>query len=317
MLIDKVRINLKAGKGGDGGIDFEKTGKPAGGNGGRGGKIFLVGDHNVYDLSSFTEKYNIEAENGQQGGKNKRQGKDGQDIYLKVPIVTTLLDIDENVIATVESNGQTIPVAMGGIGGLGNHYFRSGQVATLRKTTPGKPGDVVTGFLKFELVADIVFFGLPNAGKSTLLNSLTNAIAKVAAYPFTTLEPNLGKFHQYLMIDLPGLIEGAKEGKGLGKRFMRHTKKAKLLVHAISAESLDLISDYNIIRTEISGIAPHLVDCKELILLTKSDILSKTEIDEKTKLLSQMNNNIIDVCAYNPESIKTLEQKILNIITKQ
>lgn len=316
MLIDKVRVDFFAGHGGPGAIDFSKEGKPMGGDGGRGASLWLEGTTNLYDLTYFSSESKFQAEHGQPGGKNKRTGKDGQDLVIKVPLATHVYDIDGNLVVSITKDGQKELLLKGGIGGLGNFYFRRGQVDTLRKTTPGKPGQKLKAFLQLELRADIVFIGLPNAGKSSMLNHLSNAAVKVAPYPFTTLEPHLAIAGEYVLMDLPGLIEGTTKGKGLGTNFTRHTKSCKLIAHFVSLESEDPVHDYQLIRKELDEIDKELAAKPEIIILTKKDT-KEDEFVEQTMQQMKRFGEVTTVSIYDRDSLTSLYEEFKQKIKAQ
>ncbi len=288
MLIDRIRMYVKAGKGGDGKATFGRDRKPSGGDGGKGGDIILEGSENIYDLAKLKNLKKFQAPNGLLGGSERSTGKDGDDLILKVPITTILLDENGVEIGRIINKNERITVAKGGRGGLGNFNFRQGQRFTLDKTTLGEPGEVFIRTLELRLVADIIFIGFPNAGKSSMLNMLTNTDVKTAPYPFTTLEPHQGVCDGLLLMDLPGLIEGSHEGKGLGTRFTRHTEYTKAVAHFISLESDNILEDYEKIRLELREIDTELSKKPEFIVLTKSDLFSEKEIKAKTEIIKQL-----------------------------
>lgn len=317
MLADTIRVNFQAGKGGDGYVSFGMNRKPTGGDGGRGGRIFLEGSSNVYDLTFIKHEQEFVAGNGGQGGSERKTGANGDDVIIKVPLVTTVRSAaDNSIIAKITKDGERIQIARGGRGGLGNYYFRRGQVATLNKHTKGTPGDSLKTILELQLQADVVFIGFPNAGKSSMLNALTNANVKVAPYPFTTLQPHLGVIQAVVLMDLPGLIEGASTGKGLGKRFTRHAEAGRLVAHFISLESDDVVRDYKTMRAELEQISNNLAEKPELIVLTKSDTTTPEIITERIAQLREFNTNITVTSAYDMESIKALTTKIMREVAQ-
>lgn len=313
MLVDKVRVDFYAGSGGNGVIDFSVTGKPMGGNGGDGGSVWLEGTTNLYDLTYFSSEKKFDADNGEHGGKHRRTGSAAEDLVIKVPLATHLYDLESNIIVSITENGQRECIAQGGRGGLGNHYFRRGQLQTLRKTTPGKKGEFVKGFLQLELRADVVFIGLPNAGKSSMLNHLSNATVKVAPYPFTTLEPHLAVAGELVLMDLPGLIEGTTHGKGLGTNFTRHTKSCNLVAHFVSLESDNPEEEYQLIRDELKEIDEEFYNKPELIILTKKDTTDEATLKDRVKKFEKL-GKVVTVSIYDRDSLKSLYQEFKDLV---
>ncbi|KXK26494.1 MAG: GTPase Obg/CgtA [candidate division WS6 bacterium OLB20] len=271
MFIDKVRADFRSGTGGNGAIAFGIDKKPSGGDGGKGGDIWLIGDAQRFDLRSFVKQDVFEAGKGEPGGSERKQGKNSKDLEIRVPLVTEVTDLAGNVLAEVTEDGQRVLLATGGQGGLGNYNFRSGQRLTLRKATPGKAGTRLQTYITLKLITDVVMIGFPNAGKSSLINALSNAKAKVGAYPFTTLEPSAAVADGMIILDFPGLIEGSAKGKGLGRKFTRHIGSSKAILHCISLEESDPARAYTAMRNELEEIDPALPGKPELIALTKSD----------------------------------------------
>lgn len=307
MLIDKVRVNFSAGTGGNGSVHFHKSGKPDGGDGGHGGDVYLLGDSNIHDLRMFnaTKKYN--AGDAERGALNKRTGANGEDIIVKVPLITKVYDLNERLITLISDHGQKVLLLKGGAGGKGNFYFRKGQLETLKMFTPGKVGGKLHAFLELELKADVIFIGLPNAGKSSMLNILTNSKSKVAPYPFTTLEPYLGVMDETKIMDLPGLIEGTSKGKGLGSNFAKHAKNSKIVAHFLSLESENLKHDYELIRSELLDINPDLVKMPEILVLTKSDNFNNEQIKQKVSEVKTFHKKYVIVSIIDDESIEELK----------
>ncbi len=304
MLVDETKINIKAGHGGPGKVSFKgkKTGGPDGGDGGKGGDVYVKTTTDIYSLGQYVSHKILEAEDGKIGGRNLSTGSDGKDLVLLMPIGTFLTDENGREIELTHE-GQVELLAKGGIGGKGNAFFKSPSNTTPRYSQPGLSGEEKKLSLKLKLIADFGFIGLPNAGKSSLLNELTNANAKIGDYPFTTLEPNLGVVKGKVLADIPGLIEGASEGKGLGHRFLKHIEKVKLLLHCISTESDDPKRDYQIIRDELEKYNPKLLDKKEIILLTKSDL-------DHPKLKKIAGKQVIPVSIYDLDSIQALSKML-------
>lgn len=316
MLIDEVRIKIAAGKGGDGCVAFDnsKGGRgPTGAAGGKGGNVYMAATSNLTALNKFRFKKEFEAEDGQNGKNRLLDGRTGEDLILEVPIGTIAHNLDTGQDFEVLHPQDKILLARGGRGGRGNWFFRSSTNTTPKESEPGKPGQAFDLVLELRLIAQVGLIGFPSAGKSSLLNALTKADAKVAAYPFTTLEPNLGDFYGLIIADIPGLIEGASEGKGLGTRFLRHVQRTPILIHCLSAESEDLQRDYEIIRSELVKYSPELGSRKEYLFLTKTDLLRPEEIAEKVKQLQKINPDVFAVSIYDFEELEEIKKFFLHI----
>ena len=311
MLIDEVDIIIKAGHGGPGRVAFfsKKGTGPSGGDGGKGGNVFMVATSNLYGLGKFISQAKLEAENGEPGSVNRKSGGDGKNLILTMPIGTVLIDEKGNETELVELNKQVL-LAEGGMGGKGNYFFKSSGNTTPRFAQPGLPGGEKKLKLHLRLIADFGLIGLPNAGKSSLLNEITSSEAKIGAYPFTTLEPNLGMLNGKTIADIPGLIEGASEGKGLGDKFLKHIEKVTLLLHCISSESENPFKDYQIIRNELEKFNPKLLEKDEIIILTKSDLLDEKGLKNKLKTLSKTKIKIIPVSIHNWDRLQELTKKL-------
>lgn len=309
MIKDEVRIVLKAGNGGNGASKFGRNGKyPQGGDGGKGGDVYIEGMTNIYDLNFINPGAEYKAESGESGGINRQRGKNGIDLIFKVPLITEIYDNNKKLLMVVDKPGEKILLAKGGEGGRGNYHFREGDDGNFAKTTAGEKGKMLYVNLVLKLKADIVFIGFPNAGKSSMLNALTNANVKVADYPFTTLSPHLGTLPGIKLMDLPGLIEGTSEGKGLGSNFIKHTEYAKLVAHFISLDSENVAESYEKMRRELENLSKNLAKKTEIIVLTKSDMLLPEGIKEKVNQLKVFNKRIIACSAYDPESVKEVEK---------
>lgn len=309
MLVDEVSINIRAGRGGDGCVAFDKTkgGRgPTGANGGKGGDIWLAATSNLNALGKFRFSKDFAAEDGQNGKGSLNDGRAGKDLVLEVPIGTVAHNLDTKRDFEVLRPDDRLLLARGGKGGRGNWSFRSSTNTTPMESEPGKPGQAYALVLELRLIAQVGLIGFPSAGKSSLLNELTKAEAKVAAYPFTTLEPNLGDFYGLIIADIPGLIEGASQGKGLGTKFLRHIQRTNILLHCLSAESDDLARDYAVIRAELRQYAPELDAKEEYILLTKSDLLTPEALEEKMTQLRQLNPQVLAVSVYDDDSLEQL-----------
>jgi len=288
MLIDEVHIIIKGGDGGNGLVHlysdaWRPKGGPDGGNGGNGGSVFFEAIGDISKLNQFRHAKTYAAQNGGRGGRNNRTGKNGDDLIFKVP-VGTVVNYDNGTSVELTEIGQKIILARGGKGGRGNFMFRSATNQTPKESEPGFKCTPKKIFLQLKLIAQVGLIGLPNAGKTSLLNELTSANAKVANYAFTTLEPNLGVTKGGLIIaDIPGLIEGAADGRGLGIRFLKHIERTNLLVHCISAESQDPLKDYQTVRQELSNYSSILSKKPEIIVLTKYDLLEDSKIKQTQK----------------------------------
>lgn len=283
-FVDYVKIYCRSGKGGAGSAHlhrekFTPKGGPDGGDGGRGGHIILKANRNYWTLLHLKFSRHIFAGNGESGGSSRSFGKDGKDITIEVPCGTVVFDADTGeYICEVTEDGQKVVLLKGGRGGLGNWHFRSATNQTPRFAQPGEPAQERSVILELKLLADVGLVGFPNAGKSTLLSVVSAAKPKIADYPFTTLEPNLGivayrDSRSFVMADIPGIIEGASEGKGLGLRFLRHIERNALLLFMIPADSSDIAAEYKILLNELSTFNPELMDKQRVLAITKSDLL--------------------------------------------
>ncbi len=332
MLIDEIKIKVSAGHGGKGAVAFNKNLMslgPVGGTGGKGGSIYFEGVSDLNALGQFRYKKEIEAKNGADGRGQFRDGEDGADITLKIP-VGTVIHIISDLKSSLERTqdiadareilkiGEKILIAKGGLGGKGNFHFRSSTNTSPKQFQTGLPGENFTLRLELKLIADVGLIGLPNAGKSSLLNELTKAKARVANYPFTTLEPNLGTYYELILADIPGLIEGASGGKGLGVKFLRHIERTKILFHLISAESENPAKDYKTIKKELEKYNKKLVKKIEYIFLSKSDTIQAKEIKKKISALKKLRKNIlpIPISVYDWESLEKVKE-ILNKIKSE
>ncbi|HZX00803.1 MAG TPA: GTPase ObgE [Candidatus Paceibacterota bacterium] len=316
MLVDDVKIKIHAGNGGQGAVAFNKNMMslgPTGASGGNGGNVYAEGTSDISALRQFRFKKDLEAQRGADGRGQFRDGIDGKHLVLKVPVGTVIHNLTTGKDIEVTKIGETALLAQGGHGGKGNFHFRSSRNTSPKQFQFGLPGETFELHLEIKLIADVGFVGLPNAGKSSMLNELTNAKSKVANYPFTTLEPNLGVYYELILADIPGLIEGSSAGKGLGIKFLRHVERTGILFHFVSAESDDPAGDYETIREELGKYNKALLKKKEYLFLSKSDILSPEVQKKKLTLLKKINPTVIPVSVYDLDSIKKVE-KILNSI---
>ena len=283
MLVDETKVYFGAGRGGDGAVSFHREkyvdrGGPDGGDGGDGGSIIIIGSGQTHGLVEFLRAKKFKAEDGSSGGKNRRHGKKGKDLVLHVPLGTQIYDPRaRRKLADIKSEGERFVVVRGGKGGLGNVHFANSVNQAPRQFKPGGAGEQEDLLLELKLIADVGIIGLPNAGKSTLLSVVSAARPKVADYPFTTLEPSLGVArifgHPIVFADLPGLIEGAAQGKGLGHKFLRHIERTRVLLHLIDASSEDPARDYQAVRGELERFSPKLARKKEITAFSKADLV--------------------------------------------
>ncbi|MBI2623790.1 MAG: GTPase ObgE [Candidatus Liptonbacteria bacterium] len=316
MLIDDITITVVSGNGSKGAVAFNKNMMslgPAGGSGGNGGSVYAEGIPDIGALRQFRHKKEFAAMNGGEGRSQFRDGRDGDDLILKVPVGVAVHNLAAEKIIEITKVGERVLLAQGGHGGKGNFQYKSSTNTSPREFQNGFPGEHLTLRFELKLIADVGFVGLPNAGKSSLLNELTNAKAKVANYPFTTLEPNLGAYYELILADIPGLIEGSSSGKGLGVKFLRHIERTRILFHLVSAESPAPADDYRIVRKELETYAKALVEKPEYLFLSKSDCASPAELKKKLAALKKLNPKIIAISIEDGTSIKKV-QKILNAL---
>lgn len=294
MFLDYAKIFVKAGSGGNGAITFRREkyvpkGGPSGGNGGSGGNIIFLADRNLNTLLDFRYKRKYLAGNGENGGSSLKDGKNGADIIIKVPVGTIIKEAsDGRVIVDLKSDGMKCIVAKGGKGGRGNANFATPTNQAPRYAEPGKPGEEKEIILELKLIADVGLVGFPNAGKSTLISKISAARPKIADYPFTTLEPNLGivsykDYQSFTVADIPGIIEGAHEGKGLGLKFLRHIERTKVLLLMIDITSDDYSRDYKILVNELEQYSKLLAKKTKVVAITKADLLDSFELKKKMK----------------------------------
>jgi GTP-binding protein len=319
MLIDDITISISSGNGGKGAVAFNKNMMslgPSGASGGKGGSIYAVGVSDLSALNQFRYKKQLEAESGKEGRGQFRDGPDGKDLILKMPLGTVIHNLTTGEDISLEKMGEHVLLAKGGNGGKGNFHFRSSRNTSPRQFQPGLPGEHFELRLELKLIADVGFVGFPNAGKSSMLNALTNATSKVGNYAFTTLEPNLGTYYDLILADIPGLIEGSSSGKGLGVKFLRHIERTRILFHFISADSEDPKKDYKAIRTELGNYSKALLKKDEYLFLSKSDILEPAELKKKLAVVKKMNPNALAVSILDDASLEKVK-KILNAIQEK
>jgi len=321
-FLDQTKIYVKAGDGGSGSASFRREkfiefGGPDGGDGGDGGSVVLVAEENLNTLIDYRFQQHFKAKSGQNGMGKKKTGKTGKDLILKVPVGTQIFEEDNNtLIEDLKMVGQKIIVAKGGKRGLGNVRFKSSINRAPRKKTDGSEGESFWICLQLKVIADVGIIGMPNAGKSSLLSVLTKAKPKIADYPFTTLNPNLGvtsySDKEVTIADIPGLIEGAHEGIGLGDKFLRHIERCKSLIHLIDITDEDILENYLKIRTELSKYSKNLLKKKEIIVFNKIDIINIDEIEEKiNNFKKKIKKNIYKISVTQNKGLITIRKLLV------
>ena len=325
-FLDQVKIYVKAGNGGSGSPSFRREkfvefGGPDGGDGGKGGSVILISERNLNTLIDFRYQQHFKAERWKDGiGKNKT-GKGGEDLYLKVPLGTQVFEEDnKTLIYDFKSQKEEFLVASGGKGGFGNTRFKSSTNRAPKKFTKGGQGEEFWIWLQLKTIADIGIIGLPNAGKSSLLASMTSANPKIANYKFTTINPNLGVASyddkEVTLADIPGLIEGAHTGTGLGIKFLKHIERCKTLLHLIDITEDDLYISYNQVRKELSKYSKDLVKKKEIVVLNKTDLIDEEEKKEKIKKLkNKLKKNIFLMSTMDKKSVSDIKSKLVNYVS--
>lgn len=321
MLVDNITIQIKAGDGGNGSVHFKRNaqtarGGPDGGSGGNGGNIYFRGVNDISALRQFRYKKTLRAENGVNGSRQNMFGRNGEDLIVIVPIGTQITEKQTGKTYEIIDITSQILLAKGGVGGRGNNEFKTSTNQAPRFAEKGTPGQEKELFLKLRLIADIGLIGLPNAGKSSLLTVLTNAQPKIGNYPFTTLEPNLGVMHEVVLADIPGLIEGASHGKGLGIQFLQHIEKTKILAHCIASDNEQMFETYTLVRKELGTYNTELLSKPEIILFTKSDLLDKKTLDKKISEFKklQKQTTILPVSVYDKETLQKLKARLQEML---
>ena len=351
-FIDELTISAEAGRGGNGVVrwrqeKFVPKGGPAGGDGGRGGNFFVQAVRDIHILSKYKAKKAFSAGKGEDGGKKSLHGKNGEDFTLKLPLGSIITNLETDQRWELLNEGEQIMILRGGYGGFGNEHFKSSVNTTPQESREGQEGEKGNFKIELQIFADIGLIGLPNAGKSSLLNALTNADAKVGDYEFTTLDPNLGDFYGYTIADIPGLIEGANTGKGLGVKFLRHIKRTKMLAHLVSFENFFIENEgtspvrsktskksvssngmmkvYKQIRKELEKYDKNLglkedglATKDEIIVLTKSDVIEDIKIvNKKVAEFKKLGNKVFVLSLYDDKSVKTFQDALMKIFKKK
>jgi GTP-binding protein len=335
-FIDEMKIYAEAGRGGDGVVrwrqeKFVPKGGPSGGDGGRGGDFYAIAVRDIHILSKYKAKKSFEAARGGDGGNKSLHGASGEDFFLELPVGTTITNLETEEVWKLEKEGQKVKLLKGGYGGFGNEHFKSSVNTTPKESNQGQDGESGNFKIELELFADLGLVGLPNAGKSSLLNSITNANAKVGDYAFTTLDPNLGDFYGYIIADIPGIIEGASEGKGLGVKFLRHIKRTKMLAHLVSFENLKsssaagMLKAYKEIRKELEKYDKKnklgdegLATKDEIIVLTKTDVLQDAKtITKIEKEFKKLKVPVFTLSLFDDKMVKVFSDSLIKILKKK
>ncbi|MEI8343730.1 MAG: GTPase ObgE [Candidatus Moraniibacteriota bacterium] len=319
MLLDDVKIEISAGNGGKGCAGFNKNLMslgPAGGSGGKGASIYFEGVSDLNAFNQFRFKKQLFAEDGRDGKGQFCDGPDGKDLIIKLPVGTVITNTETKEAFEITKVGEQVLAVKGGKGGRGNFLFRSAKNTTPKEFEFGKKGGHANLHLQLKMIADIGFVGLPNLGKSSLLNELTNASVKVANYQFTTLEPNLGVYYSLILADIPGLIEGASEGKGLGIKFLKHVERTKILFHFLAADSENILTDYKTIRKELEAYNPALLEKPEYILISRSDTVDEKELKKILTKAKKLSKNVLPISIHNWDQLQKIKE-LLNDLDKE
>ncbi len=334
-FVDEMVVYAEAGRGGDGVVRFRQEkfvpkGGPSGGDAGRGGDFYVLAVRDIHILSKYKAKKSFKAGRGEDGSNKSLHGKNGEDFFLELPVGSIITNIETDESWQLSKEGEKFLILKGGYGGFGNEHFKSSVNTTPTEARPGAEGEKGNFKIELELFADIGFIGLPNAGKSSLLNTLTNADAKVGDYAFTTLDPNLGDFYGYIIADIPGIIEGASEGKGLGVKFLRHIKRTKMLAHLVSFENLSrgstgMMKSYKEIRKELEkydkklGLGEEgLASKEEIIILTKSDVVDDPKIVlKKVAEFKKISKKVFVLSLFDDKMVKKFNDELAKILKKK
>ena len=326
-FLDQAKIYIKAGNGGSGSASFRREkfveyGGPDGGDGGDGGSIIVQSDRNLNTLIDFRYAQHFKAQHGKPGSKRNKTGANGEDLILKVPLGTQIYEEDNNtLIYDFTKNKEKYLVASGGKGGLGNVRFKSSTNRAPRKKTNGKFGEEFWIWLQLKIIADVGIIGLPNAGKSSLLAALTRAKPKIASYPFTTINPNLGVAYynnkEVTLADIPGLVEGAHKGVGLGDKFLRHIERCKILIHLVDIAENSLVENYLKIRSELKNYDVSLSKKKEIIYFNKSDLFEKKELKEKLDIFrNKIKKKYKIISVFKKDDIQTVKRELITNVNR-
>ena len=327
-FLDEITITATAGKGGNGLVSWRREkfiakGGPNGGDGGQGGDVFIKAIRSLRVLDQYRAKKEFFAPNGVNGGSRSFKGANGEDLYIEFPIGSKITNTTSGEVYELTKEGQEIKILRGGQGGYGNEHFKSSTNQAPKEATPGKIGESAELHIEVSLIADIGLVGFPNAGKSSLLNALTNATAKVGEYPFTTIDPNLGDLFGYIIADIPGLIEGASGGKGLGFTFLRHVTKTKIILHLVSFEQEDPMKAYETIRSELEQFGKGLTEKTEIILLTKTDVTNVDTVEKVKKQFESLpasvggGKKVFAITLFDDEQIKIFRDQLVHLLKEK
>lgn len=328
-FVDYVKIHVASGNGGKGSAHLHREkyvakGGPDGGDGGRGGHVILKGNKNLWTLFHLKFKRHVKAGHGEHGSKQRSTGADGEDQYIDVPLGTVIRDTEtQEILHEITEDGQEVLVAEGGKGGLGNWHFKSSTNQTPRYAQPGIPGEEHDITLELKILADVGLVGFPNAGKSTLLSVITAAKPKIADYEFTTLKPNLGivqyrEFKTFVVADIPGIIEGAAEGKGIGHRFLRHIERNSTLLFLVPADAKDIVKQYEILLDELRRYNPEMLDKDRLIAISKSDMLDEElKAEMKKELDKAFDTPYLFISSVTQQGLTQLKDKLWEMLNKE
>ena len=318
-FVDEITLHLKAGDGGNGIVSWlhekgKEYGGPAGGDGGNGGDIYAKGIRDVGRLAAYKFGSVFRAERGANGRGRSWHGKSGQDLDIELPIGSVITNLQNERTYEILKDGERILLLRGGKGGYGNEHFKGSHNVRPMESSPGKIGQEADFHVELRLIADAGFIGLPNAGKSSILNALTRAGVKVGSYAFTTLEPSLGSFNGFILADIPGLIEGASEGRGLGHKFLRHIRRTAVIFHCISLEQEDLLETYGVVRKELEAYAPELLEKEEVIILTKTDAVTEKQAEAARKAFKKKKKETLLVSIIDDARMKQFKQELLKLL---
>lgn len=318
-FVDEVTFHARAGRGGSGVVRWlHEKGKefmgPAGGNGGKGGDVYVEAVRDIGILAGYRNAKAFEAEDGRNGDKKGMEGRAGEDLTIKLPVGSVVYNMDTMQSFELLKDGERVLILKGGRYGLGNEHFKASTNQRPEQFTEGRPGEEADFKVVLKLIVDAGLVGFPNAGKSSLLNAITNAKSKVASYQFTTLEPHLGDLYGFIIADIPGLIEGASEGRGLGDKFLRHISRTKVILHCISLEHEDITAAHSVIRKELENYSDDLAHKREIIILTKTDLVDDETRARKIAEAKKLSSEVYDVSVIDDDAVKALKDSLVKAL---